>query len=84
MFAPLHPVFEPALTLPAFRPPDDDRYDGAGYHSLRGDAIPGTGNPLVAFWAPMMKRLRRGAGDQYLHRESKQYRDAMIGKLAAY
>jgi len=36
------------------------------------------------FWAAVMKRLKRGAGDQYLHRESQQYRDAILGKLAAY
>jgi hypothetical protein len=31
-----------------------------------------------------MKRLKRGAGDQYLHRASQQCRDAILGKLDAY
>lgn len=36
------------------------------------------------FWTPVMKRIKRGSGDQYLHRASEQYRDAILGKLAAY
>jgi len=36
------------------------------------------------FWSVAMKRLKRGTGDQYLHKESEQYRDAVLVKLAAY
>ena len=31
-----------------------------------------------------MKRIKRFSGDQYLHRESQQYRDNVIRKLTAY
>ncbi|MFM7088385.1 MAG: transposase [Candidatus Paceibacterota bacterium] len=36
------------------------------------------------FWSIVMKRLKRGAGDQHLHKESEQYREAVLRKLAAY
>ena len=36
------------------------------------------------FWSAAMKRLKRGAGDQYLHKESEQYREAVLVKLDAY
>jgi hypothetical protein len=36
------------------------------------------------FWMLTMKPLRRGDGDQYLHRASEQYRSAVRRKLRAY
>ena len=36
------------------------------------------------FWMLSMKPLRRGAGDQYLHRTSDEYRAAIRRKLRAY
>ena len=36
------------------------------------------------FWMLGMKPLRRGAGDQYLHRASDEYRGAIRRKLRAY
>ena len=36
------------------------------------------------FWASMMKPIRRGSGNQYLHRESIVYRKAILRKLAAF
>jgi len=36
------------------------------------------------FWMASMKPLRRGTGDQYLHRTSDAYRDAVRRKLRAY
>jgi hypothetical protein len=36
------------------------------------------------FWMMDMKPLRRGTGDQFLHRESEPYRTAIRRKLAAY
>lgn len=36
------------------------------------------------FWTRAMKRIKRGAGDQHLHRESQEYRAAILGKLGAY
>lgn len=36
------------------------------------------------FWMLAMKPLRRGDGDQYLHRTSEQYRTAVRRKLRAY
>jgi len=36
------------------------------------------------FWMLGMKPLRRGSGDQYLHRTSDEYRAAMRRKLRAY
>ena len=36
------------------------------------------------FWMLGMKPLRRGGGDQYLHRTSDQYRVAIRRKLRAY
>jgi hypothetical protein len=36
------------------------------------------------FWMMDMKPLRRGTGDQFLHRESEQYRNAVRRKLGAY
>jgi len=39
---------------------------------------------LYHFWMADMKPLKRNNGNQYLHRESKEYRDAVIRKLGAY
>jgi hypothetical protein len=36
------------------------------------------------FWMKGLKPLRRGNGDQYLHRESKTYRDGVKRKMHAY
>jgi hypothetical protein len=36
------------------------------------------------FWMANMKPVRRGSGDQYLHRTSDTYRDAVRRKLRAY
>ena len=36
------------------------------------------------FWTPIMKRIRRGSGDQYIHRASQKYRLAILSKLGAY
>jgi len=36
------------------------------------------------FWMADMKPLRRGNGNQYLHRESKEYREHIIRKIGAY
>src|SRR5450631_1545180 len=36
------------------------------------------------FWMKEMKPLRRGSGDQYLHRESDSYRDGVKRKMHAY
>jgi DDE superfamily endonuclease len=36
------------------------------------------------FWMKEMKPLRRGNGDQYLHRESDSYRDGVKRKMNAY
>jgi hypothetical protein len=36
------------------------------------------------FWMNVINPIRRNSGNQYLHRESKDYRDAVRRKLAAY
>ena len=36
------------------------------------------------FWMKDMKPLRRGNGNQYLHRESDSYRDGVKRKMNAY
>lgn len=36
------------------------------------------------FWAEIMKPIRRGSGNQYLHRETVVYRNAILRKLAAF
>ncbi|MGO4159207.1 transposase [Cupriavidus sp. YAF13] len=36
------------------------------------------------FWMAGMKPLRRGSGDQYLHRESQEYRDGVRRKMRAF
>jgi len=36
------------------------------------------------FWMGAMKPLRRASGNQYLHRESEAYRDAVRRKIGAY
>ena len=36
------------------------------------------------FWSLVMKPLRRGSGDQFLHRESLPYRTAVLRKAAAF
>lgn len=36
------------------------------------------------FWMKAMKKIRRGGGDQYLHRTSEEYRNGVRRKLSAY
>lgn len=36
------------------------------------------------FWMKEMTRIKRGSGDQFLHRKSKEYRDAVARKMHAY
>ena len=36
------------------------------------------------FWASCMKPIRRGEGNQHLHRATKRYRNSILRKLAAY
>lgn len=36
------------------------------------------------FWSYIMDPIKRGGGDQHLHRKTKEYRTAMLSKLAAY
>ncbi len=36
------------------------------------------------FWMKEMDKIRRGSGDQYLHRKSKDYRDQVTRKVEAY
>lgn len=36
------------------------------------------------FWLKEMERIKRGSGNQYLHRESKEYREAIQAKIEAY
>ena len=36
------------------------------------------------FWMKKMKPLKKGNGDQYLHRETKNYREAVARKIKAY
>jgi hypothetical protein len=36
------------------------------------------------FWTPLMKRISRGSGNQYLHRASELYRNTIIGKRDSY
>ena len=36
------------------------------------------------FWSEIMKPIKRGSGNQHLHRETKHYREAMLAKIDAY
>ena len=47
-------------------------------------AIHTVGSYLYHFWMAGMKPLRRKQGNQYVHRESKEYRQAVRRKLDAY
>ena len=42
------------------------------------------GTHAYHFWMSDMKPIRRGTGDQYLHRTTNEYRDAIRRKLLAY
>jgi len=42
------------------------------------------GSYAYHFWMAAMKPRRRGQGDQYLHRESQTYRDAVRRKINAF
>lgn len=52
-------------------------------HSFK-QAVRVVGTFTYHFWMRKMKRLRRRNGDQYLHRESADYRDAVKRKINAY
>lgn len=39
---------------------------------------------LYHFWLGCMKPLKRNSGDQYLHRQTEEYRDAIRRKMDAY
>ncbi len=47
-------------------------------------AIHTIGTYAYHFWMASMKRIKRKTGNQYLHRETKQYREAVKRKMAAY
>jgi len=47
-------------------------------------AVRTVGSYLYHFWMMGMTPLRRNNGDQYMHRKSKEYRDAIRRKLDAY
>jgi len=47
-------------------------------------AIHNVGAYLYHFWMAAMTPLKRNGGDQYLHRKSSEYRDAVRRKLDAY
>jgi hypothetical protein len=47
-------------------------------------ALRGIGTYAYHFWMAAMTPLRRVSGNQYLHRKSKAYRDAVRRKIAAY
>ncbi len=36
------------------------------------------------FWLQDMQRIKRGSGNQYLHRKSKDYREAVMAKVESY
>jgi hypothetical protein len=48
-------------------------------HSLRV-----LGTYAYHFWMKAMTPINRSSGDQYLHRKSKEYREAVIRKISAY
>jgi hypothetical protein len=52
-------------------------------HSFK-QAVHRIGTFAYHFWMQDMKPLRRGNGDQYLHRESLEYRNAVKRKTHAY
>ena len=47
-------------------------------------AVHVVGSYAYHFWMAAMKPRRRGQGDQYLHRESEAYRDAVRRKINAF
>ena len=47
-------------------------------------AVRTMGGYFYHFWMRSMKRMPRKTGDQYLHRESEQYRDKVRRKIDAY
>jgi hypothetical protein len=47
-------------------------------------AVHVVGSYTYHFWMAAMKPRRRGQGDQYLHRESQAYRDAVCRKMNAF
>ena len=48
------------------------------------EAIHVVGTFAYHFWIKAMKPIRRCSGDQYLHRESKEYREQVMRKLNTY
>jgi hypothetical protein len=47
-------------------------------------AVHQVGTFTYHFWMRGMDRIRRGDGNQYLHRQSKVYRQQVLRKIAAY
>ena len=47
-------------------------------------AVRTIGTYAYHFWMMDMKPLRRRQGNQYLHRETKDYREKVLGKIHAY
>jgi hypothetical protein len=47
-------------------------------------AVLAVGSYAYHFWMADMKARRRGQGDQYLHRESQTYRDAVRRKMNVF
>ncbi len=47
-------------------------------------AIHGIGTYAYHFWMKAMKAIRRQTGNQYLHKESAEYREAVRRKMEAY
>lgn len=47
-------------------------------------AIHTIGTYAYHFWMGAMKPIKRKTGNQYLHRESEKYREAVLRKMAAY
>lgn len=47
-------------------------------------AIHTIGTYAYHFWMAAMKPIRRKTGNQYLHRESEKYREAVLRKMSAY
>jgi hypothetical protein len=47
-------------------------------------AVHSVGAFLYHFWSAKMTKITRGSGNQYLHRESAEYRERMMAKMDSY